>query len=134
MAMTMSQRSDKVFALVLVAGLVMWHPPSCKRRLSLAELRALAASAGFVGADADRAASIAMRESGGDPCAINDTRGKTHPPGITDELSIGLWQINTLSSPQWSVGWLKDPTHNAAAAYQLFRRNGWAPWKLTAGQ
>jgi hypothetical protein len=74
-----------------------------------------------------------MKESGGDPRAVNDTRGQHHPEGFTDELSVGLWQINTLAHPKWSVEWLKDPKNNATAAFELFKANGWKPWPLTSG-
>jgi hypothetical protein len=131
--MTRPKRSDMVFALLVVAALVPWRSRS-RQRLTPAELRSLALWSGWQGADADKASAIAMRESGGDPRAVNDTRGKAHPPGISDELSIGLWQINVLSSPQYGVEWLKDPRHNATAAFSLFQNSGWAPWKLTADQ
>lgn len=120
--------------IVAMLALLLWRPSKAStKRLSLAELRDLARSVGFA-ENSDHAASIAMRESGGDPRALNDTRGKAHPPGIIDELSIGLWQINVLAHPQWSVEWLKDPKHNATAAFELFQANGWKPWKLTAGE
>jgi hypothetical protein len=118
--------------LVGLALLVMGGRPRPRagKRLTYDELFKLARDAGWDEDDAAHAAQLAMRESGGDPRAVNDTRGKVHPAGVTDELSVGLWQINTLSSPQWSVEWLKAPKHNASAAYDLFRKNGSKPWRL----
>jgi hypothetical protein len=119
--------------LLLGVGLLLMggRPRSTAgKRLSYDELVKLARDAGWDDDDAEHAAQLAMRESGGDPTAVNDTRGKPHPKGVTDELSVGLWQINTLSSPQWSVEWLKDPKHNAKAAHELFVKNGWKPWRL----
>lgn len=101
-----------------------------KTRLSLAELRGLALAAGF-GENAEQAAAIAMRESGGDPNVVNDTRGRTDlPKGTTNEYSVGLWQVNVLSSPQYKPDWLKEPRNNARAAHDLFLRAGWTPWRL----
>lgn len=38
---------------------------------------------------------IMLHESGGNPGAVNDTRGRTNlPPGIQPEYSVGLFQIN----------------------------------------
>ena len=91
-----------------------------------------ALEAGF-GENSNKAGDIAIRESGGNASAVNDTRGKRHPPGQTAEKSIGLWQINVLAHPQWDEEWLKDPRNNAAAAFELFQKYGWKPWKLTAG-
>jgi hypothetical protein len=108
------------------------HPdtPKKRKRLSLEELRFLAQRAGF-GADAPYAAALAMRESGGDPGAVNDTRGRTDlPPGVTNELSVGLWQINVLASPQYGVEWLKVPENNAKAAHDLYSKFGFRPWRL----
>ena len=132
--MTRSALSDSlvVLAAILLVGASHRGGTRSPGRLSLSELKSLAQWAGWTGADADHAAAIAMRESGGDANAVNDTRGKVHPNGQIDEYSIGLWQINTLSSPQWSVSWLKDARHNATAAFTLWKSAGWAPWKLTA--
>ena len=122
-------------SLALVGVVILSQSTSgTKKRpaaLSRAELRDLATRAGFTGDDIEHAVSIAIRESGGHPDAVNDTRGRTDlPKGTTNEYSIGLWQINTLSSPQWKDTWLKVPRNNAKAAYELFRKNGWRPWRL----
>jgi Lysozyme like domain len=108
-------------------GTASAKPATRKKRLSRDELEELARRAGFD--DPVFAASIALRESGGDPSAVNDTRGRTDlPPGTTNEHSIGLWQINLLAWPQYTKDELLDPEKNARAAREIQRRQGWAPW------
>jgi hypothetical protein len=120
-----------LLALLLLPQCGSVGPKTKRKRLSLADLRQLALDAGFAGDDATTAAGLAMRESGGDPSVVHDTRGRTDlPAGTTNEYSIGLWQINVLSSPQYQAGWLKDPRNNAKAAHDLFLRAGWQPWRL----
>ena len=104
--------------------------------LSQSQLYALCASVGFPAASIAKAVALATRESGGRPGATLDSRGMTPAqlkaywgkPAL-QEYSIGLWQINTLSSPQFDAESLKDPTYNARAALAL-SKNGtnWAPW------
>lgn len=112
-------------------------------KLSLAQLRAVAAAAGFP--DPDLMAAIAMAESGGDPGAVNDTRGLSDdqirakfglPAGtpVAQEWSIGLWQINALSGGV-DPARLTDPAYNAQIAYA--RSAGGAnlnPWWLTVSR
>ena len=74
-------------------------------RLSLSQLRDLAASVGFP--DPDTAAAIAMAESGGDPNAYNT------------EGSYGLWQIHLVAHPSYDAQSLFDPTYNARAAFDI---------------
>lgn len=104
------------------------------RKLSAEELRALIALHGFK--DAEKAFAIAMRESGGFADVVVDTRGM-HPDELraywgkpaAEELSIGLWQINTLASPSFDVEALKTPDGNALAALQLSKGGtSWGPW------
>jgi hypothetical protein len=111
--------------------------------LSFAQLRAIAAAAGFH--DPDLMAAIAMAESGGDTSAVNDTRGLTDAqirakfrlaPGtpVKQEWSIGLWQINALTGDVDPVR-LKDPNYNAQVAYA--RSSGGTdlnPWWLTVSR
>jgi hypothetical protein len=85
------------------------------------------------------AAAVAMAESQGYTDADNDTRGLTpaerfarfgKPAG--PEWSIGLWQINMLSAPQFDPAQLTDPAYNARAA--LIVSGGgtnWTPWANT---
>ena len=88
--------------------------------LSLAQLQSLAASVGFP--DPALAAAVAMAESGGNPNAYGDAQYGG---------SLGLWQINLPSHPQFqsNPSALYDPTTNAKAALAT-SSNGttWAPW------
>lgn len=86
--------------------------------MDLASLQALAASVGFP--DPNLAAAIAMAESGGNPSVVGD---------LEYGGSVGLWQINLPSSPQYDPTSLKDPTYNAKAALAI-SHNGtnWNPW------
>ena len=72
----------------------------------------------------DRAIAIARRESNLAPRAVNF-------------CCYGLFQIYYKYHTSWlpSVGvtnakQLFDPKLNALAAYKLYQRNGWGPWKL----
>jgi len=56
--------------------------------MTYAEIYSVALAAGFPRLEAAVMTAIAMRESGGDPCALNEV-----PP----DKSYGLWQINLLS-------------------------------------
>ena len=59
------------------------------KKLTFADLLALAESAGFMGNDAVTAAGIALAESSGDPLAIGD---QSLAPDKGP--SLGLWQLN----------------------------------------
>jgi hypothetical protein len=132
------RRKGQLSAVALGIGLLMLGAlvpasaaapdPKRKKRLTRAELEALARDVGFP--DPVFAAGIAMRESGGDPNAINDTRGRTDlPPGTTNEHSIGLWQINLLAHPKFSPGDMLEPRRNAEAAFEISQRGtNWGPW------
>jgi hypothetical protein len=122
---------DRRWMGLVALGLVLLlaPPPSPRRRrLTREELEALARDVGFP--DPAHAADIAMRESGGDPNAIHDTRGRTDLPlGTTQEHSIGLWQINVLAHPNYSAGDLLEARRNAEAAFDLSKRGtDWTPW------
>ncbi len=93
-------------------------------KLTKKELEALAREAGFPDDQVSYAAKIALRESGGNPDAVNNA-----PPR---EVSIGLWQINTLAWPKWSKADLLDPKRNAEAAYEIYKQAGWAPWSTAS--
>lgn len=86
------------------------------KRMTLAEVRALAAAVGFP--DPDTAAAVAMAESSGDPLAIGD-----------QGTSFGLWQVNSPAHPEFDVNRLLDANYNAHAAL-LVSRSGtyWHPW------
>lgn len=101
--------------------------------MTLAELRALAASVGFP--DPELAAAVAMAEShvfGSVPPLANPfaTNIVTHPkPGNLPERSFGLWQVNTLAHPEFDETQLLNPNYNAHAAL-LISKSGkdWSPW------
>lgn len=99
--------------------------PSPSQRLTLADLRALAAGVGFP--DPDLAAAVAMAESRGDASAANIV---THPkPGNLPERSFGLWQVNTLAHPEFDEARLLDATYNANAALLISRQGSdWRAW------
>ena len=84
--------------------------------MTLAELRALAASVGFP--DPVLAAAVAMAESSGNPFAVGD--GGT---------SFGLWQIHAPDHPEFDTTQLMVASYNAHAAL-LISKSGtdWTPW------
>jgi hypothetical protein len=90
-----------------------------------AEIRDVAANAGFAGADLATAVAIALPESGGDPSAYNPESQKGTPPG---QGSYGLWQIYLWKHPEFAGINLMDPQENAHAAYQLYSQHGFTPW------
>lgn len=92
------------------------RPPSGGGHLTLAELRALAASVGFP--DPDVAAAVAMAESGGNPFAVGD-----------EGTSFGLWQIHTPAHPEFEASRLLDASYNAHAALLISQSGAdWTPW------
>lgn len=95
------------------------YPPKDRvpNRLSLAQLRELAAAAGM--AQADIGAAIAMAESGGRTDAVGDGGD-----------SIGLWQIHVPTCPkQWAIkDALKHAGFNAQAATSMSA--GGTSWTL----
>lgn len=121
-----------VGALLIVAlavGTGSGPTTGARRKLTRRQLVALAKEVGFPDSEVDRAADIAMRESGGNPSAVLDTRGKTDlPPGQIPENSIGLWQINLLAWPEFTKQELLNPKSNARAALKIWKKAGWSPW------
>ena len=117
-----------VGAAFIVAELLENTGTVARRKLSRGELVKLARDTGFP--DADFAAGIAMRESGGDPMALDDTRGRTDlPRGTQPELSVGLWQINLLAHPQFTQEDMTDPKKNARAAFEISKHGtDWSAW------
>jgi hypothetical protein len=103
------------------------------------ELIDLATRHGFP--DPNLAAAVAMAESGGDPAIVADTRSlsdaeihtRFNVPAairVSKELSVGLWQINTLAHPTYDAASLKDPDYNANAAFVISNRGtNWGPWR-----
>jgi hypothetical protein len=89
-----------------------------KRKMTLAQVRALAKSAGFP--DPDLAAAVAMAESGCNPMAVGDNGN-----------SIGLWQINLPAHPEYGELALMDPQYNAKAAFAVSSHGtNWNPWTM----
>jgi hypothetical protein len=87
-------------------------------RLTLDQIRAVAARAGFP--DPSLAAAVAMAESGGYTGAVGD---------VDLGRSVGLWQINLPSHPQYDPQSLLDPTYNASAAFAISAGGtNWNPW------
>jgi|HubBroStandDraft_3_1064219.scaffolds.fasta_scaffold00119_15 hypothetical protein len=86
-------------------------------RMTLAQVRALAARVGFP--DPDLAAAVAYAESQGFPHVIGDNGN-----------SYGLWQINIPWHPEYRGREhdLTDPTFNAQAALAIFQAGGWSKW------
>ncbi|MFF9780397.1 peptidoglycan-binding protein [Streptomyces sp. NPDC013978] len=100
--------------------------------MSLTELRALAAEAGFTGSDINIAAAVAMAESKGDTGAVGDQYLVDNKWGP----SIGLFQIRSLKHPaQFSPpdtlrieGKLKNPLYNAKTAKAIKHAHNWKQW------
>ena len=88
--------------------------------LSQSQLVGLAQSVGLSSSASQIAAAIAMAESGGNTTAVN-------PGSATDhEYSVGLWQINLLAHPQYTVTQMYDPQQNAKAMSVI--SNGGLSW------
>lgn len=120
-----------LLALGMGGGSGPSFPMPTKGRMTLAQLRSLAAHLGFP--DPALAAAIAMAESGGDPAA---TAIVVNPsPGFGPERSFGLWQVNTLAHPQYSETQLLDPTYCGQAALAISKGGtDWSPWStFTSG-
>ena len=87
------------------------------KQLTRAAVLQIATQAGFP--DPKLAAAIALAESGGVPGAMLRS---------SREISVGLWQINTLVHP-YSVDDMKDPLKNAAAAFKISKGGtDWRAW------
>ena len=94
-----------------------------------AEIQAVAANAGFSGADLATAVAIALAETlpSGNENSYNpetDAPGGT-PPG---QGSYGLWQIYLKKHPEYAGLNLMDPQTNAHAAYDQYLQHGFSPW------
>jgi hypothetical protein len=97
--------------------------------LSTEQIVTLAAQAGFEGADLATAAAIALAETlpPGNSQSYNPELKAGAAPG---QGSYGLWQIYLTMHPEFDAQQLLDPGTNAAAAYQIYSRNGYSfrPW------
>lgn len=91
------------------------------------QIASVAAGAGFSGQHLVEAVAIALAESSGRTDAVN-AYGNT-----------GLWQMGAKGTPNdcglgYTEAQLKDPTTNAAAAYQLSQGgSSWADWSTWPG-
>lgn len=90
---------------------------------SQSQLYQLATSVGLQTQNALIASAIAMAESGGNTNAIN-------PGSSSDyEYSVGLWQINLLAHPQYTVSQMQDATQNAKAMAVISNAGtSWGAW------
>lgn len=91
------------------------------------DIQAVAANAGFPGADLATAVAIALAETNppGNENSYNPEAQKGTPQG---QGSYGLWQIYLWKHPEFAGLNLMDPQTNANAAYQLYAQHGFAPW------
>jgi Lysozyme like domain len=107
---------------MLLSGRAKARAVTPQTATTLAKLRTLAKQAGFPDSQLDVAAAVAMAESGGQPSQVN-----RNPPR---EVSVGLWQVNTLAHTEFTEAELLNPEANARAAFAVFNKAGgsWAPW------
>lgn len=92
----------------------------------------------------DNAAAISRWESGWNAFAVRDTTDSDHPcgaelapvdgVGVTAELSVGYFQINTCEFPEAEWQRFYNAELNAQTAYNLWTLRGWEPWYFTASK
>lgn len=92
----------------------------------------------------EAAANVAKLESGWDAFAVADSTDADHPCGallrqvdgvrVTAERSIGYFQINSCSYPDWEWQRLYNARHNAGTAHMIWASQGWAAWYFSAKQ
>jgi hypothetical protein len=90
----------------------------------------------------DHAVSISYLESGWNALALRDTTDSAHScgadltdigqPGITAEVSISWFQINSCNFPNWISGTLYNTRQNVGTAHMLWADRGWQPWLFSA--
>ncbi len=102
--------------------------------LTISQIAALAAGAGFSGDDLATAVAVAMAESGGNPQAYNPEKSAG---AAQEQGSFGLWQIYLAAHPEFAGVNLTDPQTNALAAYSIYSAAGdsfasWATYKSGA--
>jgi hypothetical protein len=93
-------------------------------------------------AEWDNAASISYLESAWDAFAVDDSTDSEHPcgsqlpprggVGVTAELSVGYFQINSCNFTGWEWQRLYNARHNAGTAHMLWSDRGWQPWYFSA--
>lgn len=100
-----------------------------EKQLSRPVLLDLMTRAGFP--DPEMAVAIALAESGGFPSEITDTRNRPLKPHTRPELSVGLFQINLLAHPSYTIEQMQDPGQNALAALKISKAGtDWSPWSV----
>ncbi len=108
-----------VVCVVSAVGLLTTAPRADAAALSGGTVAQLAYNAGFRGNDLNVAVAVSRAESGWNTAAIGDYGA-----------SIGLWQINLPSHPQYSRASLLNGQFNANAAFTEYRANGFGPWTV----
>jgi len=95
--------------------------------LTISQIAAIAAGAGFSGDDLATAVAIALAESEGNPQAYNPEKAAGAAQG---QGSFGLWQIYLSKHPEFSALDLLDPQTNAGAAFAIYSGagNSFRPW------
>ena len=95
--------------------------------LSIPQILAVAANAGFQGPDLATAVAVALAESSGNPTAYNPEVAAGAAQG---QGSYGLWQIYLSAHPQFDPSQLLNPQYNANAAYTVYSQAGgtFRPW------
>jgi hypothetical protein len=118
-----------VFAVGLWGYFYKGDPLYVTNRLSASDIAGYASGAGFQGNDLVTAVAIALAESGGDPNAHGDTNIGSGTG------SVGLWQINLDSHPEYANVNLYDPSENAAAAFSIYTQRGrsFTAWSTYTG-
>jgi len=82
----------------------------------MAQVKWLAQQVGFP--DPSLAVAVAWAESGGNPSALGDNGD-----------SVGLWQINMPSHPEYTRDVLLNPIGNVKAAFAISQQGrDWSPW------
>jgi len=101
--------------------------------LTISQLAALAAGAGFSGNDLAIAIAVALAESQGNPQAYNPEKAAG---AVQGQGSFGLWQIFLSKHPEFSAVDLLDPQTNAAAAFTIYSNagNSFRPWATYTNQ
>jgi len=111
-------------------------------RYTFEQLRQLLQSVGFPVDGLDRMAAILLAESGGDPYAYRNCPGDGKcyvrlggksmvwdaVPGQGREVSIGLGQVNRRAHPQYPESYLYQPSYNAKAVLDIYRKQGFGAW------
>lgn len=112
-------------ASVCAPGAAFAPPAGAQQRpapLTGTQVAKAAYAAGWRGSDLVIAVAVAKAESEWDPHAINDN--------TNGSVDYGLFQINSVHGAILSGGNWRDPSANAAMAYQVWTGAGssWRPW------